>query len=534
VPNAEQVRALALIGEHADRYAAIVVHGVTGSGKTEVYLEAIARCRARRRQALVLVPEIALTEHLVQRFRARFGADVGLMHSALGARERALTWNACRSGENGVLIGTRSAVWVPFPALGLIVVDEEHDASYKQQDGFRYSARDVAIVRARRQGCPVVLGSATPALETLANVRRRKYLHTRLAARANQGVLPRIECIDVRGLALRAGMSAPLVDAVREHLDRGEQAMLFLNRRGYAPLLICRHCGAPQRCTRCDAFMVYHKAGDRLHCHHCGSQRAAARAARCCAAPDPAHIGLGTERIEECVAELFPDARRVRVDRDAMRRRGALQDFLAAVAEHRVDILIGTQMVAKGLDFADITLVGIIDADSRLYSVDFRAEERLAQLLVQVAGRAGRARKPGRVLIQTHHPQHPVLRRVVDEGYERYALHALAQRRAAGLPPYSALAIVRAESAHPTRAFEFLARARKLLAAGASPQLELSFPIAAALERRAGRHRALIVLTSRRRAEIGRVLAERLPELEEDARRARVRWSLDVDPQDTL
>lgn len=531
--NAAQAAAVdALDAAHAT-FHTFALHGVTGSGKTEVYLEAIARCRARARQVLVLVPEIALTQHLVERFRRRFGDDVRVLHSGLAEGERVATWEACRQGSTGVLIGTRSAIWVGLPALGLIVVDEEHDASYKQQEGFRYAARDVAIMRARQAAVPVVLGSATPSLETLANLARGRFTRLSLRERALAQPVPSIECVDVRGLTLHGGLSEALLAAMREHLARGEQCMLFLNRRGYAPLLLCRSCGEPRRCDRCDAFLVYHKGSDSARCHHCDRQVPMRRAVACCPVPDIAPLGLGTERVAETVAEHFPAHRVCRMDRDTVRSPAALAGMLDDIAAGRVDILIGTQMVAKGLDFARITLVGIIDADSRLYALDFRAEERLAQLLIQVAGRAGRADKPGRVLIQTHQPQHPILRRIVEQGYEAYAEQALTERREAGLPPFTAMAILRAEGPRPGQAREFLGTARALLldAGGAA---HVSYPIPALMERRAGRYRALVVVSAGSRAAIARVLGGQLQALDELARRARVRFSIDIDPQDTL
>ncbi len=532
--NAEQRVAADLIRGHGGGFQAIVLHGVTGSGKTEVYLDAIEQTLRAERQALVLVPEIALTQQLVARFRERFGSRVALLHSALNERERVMTWNACRRGQAGVLIGTRSAVWAGLPRLGLIVVDEEHDGSYKQQDGFRYSARDVAIVRAQRDKVPVVLGSATPSLETLTNIERGKFVTVGLESRARSASMPTIRCVDVRGLRLEGGLSPVLIEAMHAHLERGEQVMLFLNRRGYAPLLICRACGELRRCDRCDAYLVYHKQARAARCHHCDRQWPVKRPSGCCDAEETVPIGHGTERLEEVVQESFPEQRICRIDRDTVRRPGAFDAMLADVAARRVDILIGTQMVAKGLDFSDVTLVGIVDADSRLYSVDFRAEERLAQLLIQVAGRAGRAHKPGTVLVQTHHPDHPVLGRIIEQGYVAYARVALSERRAAGLPPFAAMAIVRAESHDPARPMQFLAAARKALLADDPAGLEISYPIPALMERRGGRYRALIVLTSSRRTAIGQVLRAQMNAIESLARGARVRWSLDIDPQDTL
>lgn len=532
--NPEQQEAAALIEGELGGFRAVLLHGVTGSGKTEVYLSAIARCLAAGRQALVLVPEIALTEQLVGRFRARFGAAVGVLHSALGERERMLTWLACRRGEVAILIGTRSAVWTRMRDLGLVIVDEEHDPSYKQQDGFRYSARDVALKRAQGLGVPVVLGSATPSLETLANVARGKFLRARLRQRAGASPLPKVRCLDVRGLDLVAGLCPALIEALRECLARGEQSLLFLNRRGYSPLLICRACGTPRRCEHCDAFLVYHKGLDAARCHHCGRQWTRSAAANCCDAPEMALMGQGTERIEEAVTELFPGARVLRIDRDTVRRRAALPEMLAAINAREVDIVIGTQMLAKGLDFSAMTLVGVVDTDSRLYSLDFRAEERLAQLIVQVSGRAGRADLPGEVLIQTHQPRHPVLRQIIEEGYDAYAEDALAQRREAALPPYGAMALLRADSPRPGVALQFLADARRQLQGAAGEALDISYPLPALMEKRAGRYRALIVLRAAQRSVVGETLHAALGALGELAQRSRVRFAIDVDPQDTL
>ena len=530
----EQNDAARMIIESFSAFRAIVLQGVTGSGKTEVYLAVIECCLDRGGQSLVLVPEIGLTKQLVDRFQARFGDRVGVIHSGLTDRERASTWALCMRREVRVLVGTRSAVWVPMPDLALVVVDEEHDQSYKQQEGFRYSARDIATVRAQQGGFPVVLGSATPSLESLANVERGKYARAVISSRPRDIPMPLISCVDVRGLELTAGLSDALIDSIRTHLDRGEQALLFLNRRGYSPLLICRNCGEPQRCDWCDAYVVFHKALGVTRCHHCDRQWHANRRARCCEDAEIAQIGLGTERIEEAITELFPDKRVRRLDRDSVRRKGYYEDVITAVAGGEVDILIGTQMVAKGLDFAGVTLVGVVDADSRLYSVDFRADERLAQLLLQVAGRAGRTMTQGRVLIQTHHPHHPVLRRIIDHGYNAYADAALRERREAGLPPYSAMAIIRAESARPTGALDFLRLARSLLVERAVARVEVSYPIPALMERRAGKYRALVVIRASRRSHTGQLISDHMERLEDLARQMRVRWSLDIDPQDTL
>jgi len=421
-----------------------------------------------------------------------------------------------------------------MPRLALIVVDEEHDPSYKQHEGFRYSARDVALVRARMADIPVVLGSATPALETLANVQRGKYQRSVIGERAGAAQAPRVECVDLRGQELVAGLGPQLRAAIAEHVARGEQVLLFLNRRGYSPLLICRQCGEPRRCAHCDAYLVYHKDGDVVRCHHCEREWSRTRPPGCCATPDVALLGLGTERLEEAIATLYPQARVCRIDRDSARQRDALRELLARVYDRQVDIVIGTQMLAKGLDFSGVTLVGVIDTDSRLYSLDFRAEERLAQLLVQVAGRAGRATLPGRVMVQTHQPRHPVLRQVIERGYDDYAQTALAARRAAGLPPYAAMAIVRAESRTQHVALAYLGEARRQLRTHTGSALDISQPLPALLERRAGRYRALLVVRAQQRLDLGAVLQRELAFLDAHARETGVRFAIDVDPQDTL
>ena len=536
-PNEDQARALAaILGQRGD-FGVILLEGVTGSGKTEVYMHAMRELLAAGRQVLMLVPEIALTQALVERFQARFGGAVGVLHSGLSEHARAQAWAACRRGEIGLLLGTRSAVWAPLPGLGLVVVDEEHDVSYKQQDGLRYSARDVAVVRASRRGVPIVLGSATPSLESCLNARRGKYEAVHLRARAGTAVLPAVRLLDIRGATLDGGLSEALIRAIGECLDRGEQALLFLNRRGFAPSVICHRCGWIGRCTRCDARLVWHKEAGALHCHHCGAVHPLARPAPnhvCDGEPDLVPLGVGTERVAAALAATFPARRIARIDRDTMRGREAIQQTFDAIRARRIDLLIGTQMLAKGHDFSGITLVAVIDADSRLYSLDFRAEERFAQLLTQVAGRAGRAEMPGQVLIQTRHPEHPLFARVFGQGYEGFAAAALDEREAAALPPFVAMALIRAEAADRRHPHQFLSAAAARLRQARAHSLEVEGPVAAAMEKRADKYRAHIVLRSARRAEIAAALRAFIAAVEGLPARRRVRWSLDVDPQETL
>lgn len=526
--NPAQRAAAGEIKSALDGYRAFLLDGVTGSGKTEVYLEAIAAALERGRQALVLLPEINLTPQTLARFRARFGT-VAAFHSGLGDGERLAAWLAARDGQARVIVGTRSAVWLPLARPGLFVVDEEHDASFKQQEGFRYSARDLAVVRAQRARVPVVLGSATPSLESLHNAAQQRYKRLPLPERAGNARHPTVRLLDVRSRPLSAGLSDLLIDAVRRHLDEAGQVLLFLNRRGYAPTFMCHDCGAQELCKRCDARMTLHGRG-RLVCHHCGAERPAPSACARCGGKSFGAFGQGTERIEQVLAELFPGAGVARVDRDSTRRKGSMEKILEEVHSGARRLLVGTQMLAKGHDFPKVTLVGVLDADQGLFSADFRASERMAQLITQVAGRAGRAERLGEVLIQTLKPDHPLLRHLVKEGYGSFAAAALAERRGAGLPPYAALALLRAEAPSPEAPRAFLQAALNRLAAGRTSGVSLLGPAPAPMERRAGRYRAHLLLQASQRVPLQKLLAATLPELDELREARRVRWSVDVDP----
>ncbi|MGH8413513.1 MAG: primosomal protein N' [Gammaproteobacteria bacterium] len=513
-------------------FQAFLLDGVTGSGKTEVYIESMAEVVKRGRQALVLVPEIGLTPQLLDRLRARFG-QVAVFHSGLSNGARLAAWIAARDGRAPVVIGTRSAVFVPLRNPGVIVVDEEHDASFKQQDGFRYSARDLAVVRAQRHAIPVVLGSATPSLESLHNAAQFRYTHLSLPERAANAKHPLMRLLDIRGRPLDEGLSDLLLDAMRRHLRANGQILLFLNRRGYAPTVLCHACGQVLQCRRCDARMTLH-GNRRLQCHHCGAERALPARCEQCNGTEFGHFGAGTERIERALARLFPQAGIARMDRDSTRRKGKLEALLEGVRRGEHQILIGTQMLAKGHDFPNVTLVGILDADQGLFGVDFRASERMAQLIIQVAGRAGRAERPGEVLIQTYHPEHPLLTHLVREGYASFATAALTERRMAGLPPYAAMALLRAEAAAKAPPQAFLEAARIKLAPACGQQVQLLGPAPAPMERRAGRYRAHLLMLSNQRALLQQALATTLPVLDALKQARRVRWSLDVDPADTF
>lgn len=531
--NRGQAQAAAAIADTLGGFAVHLLNGVTGSGKTEVYLAAVAAALASGMQALVLVPEIGLTPQFIDRMRRRLPAHVAVLHSGLTDLERAQAWLAARDGRVRVVLGTRSALWTPLAAPGLIIVDEEHDLSYKQQDGFRYSARDMAVARGKWEGVPVVLGSATPSLETVRNAAEGRYTELRLPLRTGVAPAPEVAFIDLRGARLTGALSTRLLDALRTTVAGGQQALLFLNRRGFSPQLQCRACGTVVECGRCDMPYTWHKQRNRLVCHHCGSEQPAPRHCTACPDTELQPIGHGTERLAETLAEQLPGARVLRIDRDSTRARGAMDRMVAQVHAGQADILIGTQMLAKGHHFPALTLVGIVDADRGLFSTDFRAAERMAQLFVQVSGRAGRGDQAGRVLIQTHHPDHPLLRSLVEQGYDRFAQLALTERVQAQLPPYSFLAVLRAEHYQPGPAQRFLEQARAALGTG-TRDVQVFGPLPSALERRAGRYRFMLVVQAERRAQLARALPGWLQTLEALPAGNRVRWSLDVDPQDML
>lgn len=528
--NAEQQAAVDAVLAARDGFAALLLDGVTGSGKTEVYLHAIADCLARGKQALVLVPEIGLTPQTLARFRARLGVPVHALHSGLGDGERARTWAAFARGEARVVVGTRSAVFLPLPAAGLVIVDEEHDGSFKQLDGIRYHARDFALVRAKALGVPVLLGSATPSLESLRNAQAERYGHLRLRARAGVAVPPRVRVLDVRKRPLEAGLSPELFDAIGKALDAGGQVLVFKNRRGYAPVLLCHDCGWSAQCTRCDASMTVHAGGRRLQCHHCGARRPAPNACPDCGGLALQSQGAGTERIEEALIARFPEVPVLRIDRGTTQRRDALEQHLAKFGSAR-GILVGTQMLAKGHDLPNLTLVAVVGIDEGLFSADFRAPEKLAQLLIQVAGRAGRADKPGEVLLQTHHPQHPLLMTLLTGGYSAFAEAELAMREEADFPPFAHMALMRAEAKHADTANAFLQAARVALH-GAGSGLELNGPLPAPMPRRAGYQRAQLLLSSADRRGLHAALNAALPAIHALPEARKVRWSLDVDPTD--
>jgi primosomal protein N' (replication factor Y) len=530
--NPHQRQAVEGVRRHLGGYSCFALDGVTGSGKTEVYLQIIETVIQDHRQAVVLVPEIGLTPQLVERFRRRLQVPLAILHSGLSDTERHCAWEMARRGRAPVVLGTRSAVFAPLARPGIIVVDEEHDSSYKQQEGFRYHARDLAVFRARRHDIPIVLGSATPSLETLYNVERGRYHRLVLPERTGSASHPTLEVIDVRRRPLEDGVCERLREEIATQLEAEGQILLFLNRRGFAPALICHGCGWIAPCPRCDAFLTLHAGHRHLRCHHCGSEQVLPKTCPQCGEADLRPVGQGTERVEQALSRWFPDTSVLRIDRDTTRRKGSMEARLEEIQRGEHQILVGTQMLSKGHDFPNVTLVGILDIDSGLYSTDFHAMERMAQLIIQVAGRAGRAERPGKVLLQTHQPEHPLLKTLLSGSYAAFAAAALAERRMAELPPYRHMAVLRAEAAHNPAPLQFLDAARGALPDPLPQGITVLGPAPAPMERRAGRYRALLLVSARSRRVLKALLDRWVEDIPGLAGARRVRWSLDVDPID--
>ncbi|MDD9857236.1 MAG: primosomal protein N' [Gammaproteobacteria bacterium] len=533
--NAQQRAAVEAISGQDGGFASFLLHGVTGSGKTEVYLEAAKRCIAGGGQVLILVPEIALTPQLVARVQARLGGGVSVLHSGLPAEQRYRAWWSAREGRAAAVLGTRSAVFTPLKSPGLMIVDEEHDISYKQQDGFRYHARDLAIKRASLENIPVVLGSATPSMETRHNTGEGRHRRLVLEHRIGAARLPRIALVDLKKHRATDGISTPLLRAIGRRLERGEQSILFLNRRGFAPTVQCGQCGWQAACRRCDARLTCHRHRDeeQFQCHHCGRAEAARLVCADCGAR-LLLIGAGTQRLDGYLRKKFPEARISRLDRDRVASQAKLERELNAIRTGETDIIIGTQLIAKGHDFSRVTLVGVVNSDQGLYSIDFRAPEYLFQQLVQVSGRAGRAAAPGEVLVQTAHPGHPTLQTLHRHDFERFARHCMAERRAANCPPFSHLALWRAESTDPAAAVQFLRRvaAAGRRMAGRFPPVQIMDAVVSPMEKRAGRYRAQLLVKSAARGPLHRLLDEWIAAIENHPRSRRARWSIDIDPME--
>lgn len=529
VLTTDQESAVNDIAVKINEFGTWLLQGVTGSGKTEVYLRLISLLLRQGRQTLVLVPEINLTPQLEAIFLARFPATrLVSLHSGLNPSQRAYAWLKAQRGEAKIILGTRLAVFTPLPELGLIIVDEEQDTSFKQQEGLRYSARDVAIFRAKRANAPVILGSATPSLESYYNAISGRYLRLRLSSRAvKNATLPSVRCIDTRAAKTREGLSAPLITALERCLVLNQQSLVFINRRGYAPVLLCKSCAWTAACHRCASRLVVHLRERKLRCHHCGHQERFPPLCPECGDQDIAPFGHGTQRVEATLAECFPDARIVRIDRDSMRRKNAWQKMLKDIQEQRVDILVGTQILAKGHDFPNLSLVGILNSDASLFSTDYRASERLFAQLMQVAGRAGRAEVPGEVLIQTEFPNHPLYQALRQQDYDALAQTLLSERKIAGFPPFIYQAILRAEAAQVAAALDFLTRAAAVMKA--SQHVEVFDPVPAQMARLKGQERAYLLVQSSSRKKLQEFLAEWRTKLDTLSVH-KVRWTLDVDP----
>ncbi len=526
--NEKQLEALEKIREKSG-FEAFLLDGVTGSGKTEVYLQLMLDALSRGEQVLVLVPEIGLTPQLVARLHKRLGILPALLHSGLSDIERLGAWRAAREGTARLIVGTRSAIFTPLPNLGLIVVDEEHDHSFKQQEGLRYSARDLAIVRAKRRDIPIVLGSATPTLELLQHCRNGNYHHITLPQRAGGAKPPSLSLVDLTRSPVNHGLSDVLTKSIEKHLAADGQVLLFLNRRGYAPTLICASCGQIADCARCDSRMTVHAREQQLRCHHCGANRPLDTQCSNCASPVKP-LGEGTERLEDALQARFPKQHIKRIDSDSTQRKGAMIEALTLATEGGADILVGTQMLSKGHHFPKLTLVGVVNADQGLFGADFRSSERLAQSIIQVAGRSGREARQGEVLIQTAYPDHPFWQCLLKGGYPQVADDALAERQASSWPPFTRLALIRANAHRQADAHVFLDTVRRLIEAKSVDRLRILGPVDAPMARRAGRYRAQLLLQSGNRRALHTILREMRPVLENEPAARKVRWSVDVDP----
>ena len=528
VLNADQSKALDAIRLDSG-FKVSLLEGVTGSGKTEVYLQLMKSVLAAGRQVLVLVPEIGLTPQFVTRLKERLGIEPALLHSSLTDSVRLATWRNAKCGSASLVLGTRSAVFTPLENPGLIVVDEEHDTSFKQQEGLRYSARDLAIAKAKHLDVPIVLGSATPSIESLQRCSDGMYQHISLPSRAGNAVPPLMRLVDLNRHPAQDGISQPLLDAIEKNLQANGQVLIFLNRRGFAPTLICANCGHIAECRRCDARMTVHARDPRLLCHHCGASRAIeSQCPECGGQFRP--LGQGTERLEESLNRHFPGRTITRIDSDSTRLKDTMNKALTLAMKGDAQILVGTQMLSKGHHFPNLTLVGVINADQGLFGTDFRSSERLSQGLVQVAGRSGREQRQGEVIIQTVFPKHPFWNELFSGGYDHVARSVLRERQAAAWPPFSRLALIRAAAHKRTDARLFLVAARNMAEAAGSSSVRILGPVSAPMERRAGRYHAQLLLQSPDRQALHRLLQALRPELEAETSARRVRWSIDVDP----
>ena len=506
-----------------------LLEGVTGSGKTEIYLQYIEEILKKGKQVLVLVPEIGLTPQTVRRFQARFNVEIDVLHSNLNDTQRLNVWERARTGQSAVVIGTRSALFTQFSDLGLIILDEEHDGSFKQQDGWRYHARDLGIVLAQKLNIPILLGSATPSLESVNNVQNGKYHHLVLSKRAGNATALRQFVIDLKHQRIQNGLSEPLLQRMQEHLEKGNQVLLFLNRRGFAPVLLCHECGWIDECHHCEKPYTYHQHQRVLRCHHCGAQKTVPMQCGHCGSTHLVTTGLGTEQLEETLKARFPQYNIARIDRDSTARKGKLEGYLEDIQQGKSQILIGTQMLAKGHHFPNVTLVALVNVDNALFSLDFRAEERLAQLYVQVAGRSGRSEKQGEVVLQTHYPDHPLLTTLLEKGYQAFAEETLKLRHNMGLPPFSFQALFKAQCRHSEEAENALSQLASFFYEQKIEGLQVLGPIPAPFSKKAGQYRWQLLLQHASRKQLQAALSRYSPEL---IKSSQVRLILDVDPLD--
>ena len=534
--NSEQRKAVNAINDAQKKNVTFLLDGITGSGKTEVYLQAIQEIVSQGKQALILIPEIGLAPQAEERFREYFGDRVMSFHSAKNDREKVDAWLGASRGLVDIIIGTRSSVFLPMKNLGIIVVDEEHDLSFKQMDKFRYSARDMALYRAKLEKVPVVLASATPSLETLKNAKEEKYKVLKLSKRATGASLPSFQAVDLRGKELYEGLSKELLEATQSELTQGNQVLIFLNRRGYAPSMICKVCGWISNCERCDALMTVHKNPLKLHCHHCEAQKPYPNKCQSCGSNDFLTYGFGTERIEEFLQNHFPEVKTLRIDSDSTRKKETLNEYFAEIREGKPMILLGTQLLAKGHHFPDVTLVGIIDADSGLFSADFRGSERVAQLMTQVSGRAGRDKKPGRVILQSYCPDHPQIEEIITGSYEKFAKKLLEERKSSKIPPFSFQAKIFAESPKSLVSRDFILNLvnQPKIDEKTRKNVRVIGPLPSIMEKKSGVYRWELSIFSNNRSNLHKYLDVMQSRLYDPKLSKQVRWSIDVDPLSSI
>lgn len=532
--NKQQSLVVGRLNHHAG-FGAFLLNGVTGSGKTEVYLQVIEEVLKRGEQVLVLVPEIGLTPQTIARFQARFNVEIDALHSNLNDSQRLNAWLRAKNGESAMVIGTRSALFTQFKNLGLIIIDEEHDGSFKQQDGWRYHARDLAVWRAKQRNIPIILGSATPSLESVQNAQSGKFIELQLSQRAGNAAFSHEQIIDLKSQRIESGLSETLLSMMKRHLEKGNQVMLFLNRRGFAPVLLCHECGWICQCDDCEKPYTYHQHNRLLRCHHCAAQKVIPRQCGHCGSTNLITTGMGTEQLEQVLGECFPEYHISRIDRDSTARKGALEQHLSDIQAGKSRILIGTQMLAKGHHFPNVTLVAIVNVDSALFSTDFRAEERLAQLYLQVAGRAGRAEKQGEVVLQTHYPDHPLLQTLLQKGYGAFAEEALKMRRLMGLPPFSAQVMIRASGRDNEKVAEFLhnlaACLHTIIQDNQWQGFQLLGAFSSSMAKKAGHFRWQLLVQHQQRGMLQKLMTQ-FDTIKDNFLRNDIRLTVDIDPQE--